>query len=65
MSIGVGGWRLPDTVGSRGHQPHQTGVTFVDMTTNDSEAENPHRWHMVAQESPTTVEVDRHTIDPC
>ena len=23
--------------------PHQSGVTFVDMTTNDSDAENPHR----------------------
>ena len=23
--------------------PHQKGVIFVDMTTNDSDAENPHR----------------------
>ena len=45
--------------------PHQPGVTFVDMTTNDSEAQNAHRSGMVSQESSMTVEVGRHTFHQC
>ena len=32
--------------------PQQTGVTFVDMTTNDSDAENPHRSGTWSHRSP-------------
>ena len=32
--------------------PHQSGVTFVDMTTNDSDAENPHRSGTWSHRSP-------------
>ena len=35
---------------------HEAGVTIVNMTTNDSDAENPSEWHL--QESPTTVAVE-------
>ena len=74
-SIGVGGWRLPDTVGSGGHTVGERHTVLNSTPDRSDICVHDHKrfrcrkptseWHMVSQESPTTVEVDRHTIHPC
>ena len=74
-SIGVGGWRLPDTVSSRGHTAGERHTVLKSTPDRSDICGHDHKrfrcgkptseWFLVSQESPTTVEVDRHTIHPC